>query len=116
MTIAAFVKELADSSEYQSLFKAPATCGMHAGRVYLKGGEECGQHSTHNREEMLVFLSGKGQAIIGENKTLEVGQGKVLYIPPQTPHNIKNTADEPLSYIFCVVPVNSNGGNENVGH
>ncbi|MDD5134174.1 MAG: cupin domain-containing protein [Phycisphaerae bacterium] len=116
MTIEAFVTELAENSEYQSLFKAPATCGMHAGRVYLKGGDECGRHSTHDREEMLVFLSGKGLAVIGENKTLEVGQGKVLYIPPQTLHNIKNMADEPLSYIFCVVPVNSNGGNENVGH
>jgi mannose-6-phosphate isomerase-like protein (cupin superfamily) len=116
MTIEAFVKELAEGTEYQSLFKSPKTCGMHAGWVYLKPSEECGQHSTHDREEMLVFLAGKGQAVIGDDKTLEVGQGKVLYIPPQTAHNIKNTADEPLSYIFCVVPVNSNGGNENVGH
>lgn len=116
MTIEAFVKELVDSTEYQSLFKSPKTCGMHAGRVYLKGGDECGQHSTLDREEMLVFLAGKGQAVIGEDKTIEVGTGKVLYIPPQTPHNVKNVSAEPLIYIFCVVPVTSNGGNEHVGH
>ena len=116
MTIEAFVKDLADSTEYQSLFKPPKTCQMHAGRVYLKPGDECGEHSTNDREEMLVFLSGRGQAIIGDNKALEVGQGKILYIPPQTLHNIKNTSDKPLSYIFCVVPVISDGESKNVRH
>ena len=112
----AFVTDLADGTEYQSLLKPPKTHGIHSGRVYLKPGADCGEHSTGDREEMLVFLSGRGQAVIGDNKVLEVGQGKILYIPPQTLHNIKNTSNQPLSYIFCVVPVISDGESKNVRH
>jgi mannose-6-phosphate isomerase-like protein (cupin superfamily) len=98
---------LADSSEYQHLLGGdPQTCGMRSGKVYLKPGEACGRHSTEQHEEMLVFLSGKGAALIGEEETpFEVGQGKVSYIPPHTIHNVKNTGTEPLIYIYCVAPV-----------
>jgi mannose-6-phosphate isomerase-like protein (cupin superfamily) len=103
------IMNLTDSPEYQPLLSGrPQTCGMRSGRVYLKPGEDCGQHSTEAHEEMLVFLSGKGTALIGEGqpKGYEVGQGKVSYIPPYTVHNMKNTGTEPLVYIYCVVPVN----------
>jgi mannose-6-phosphate isomerase-like protein (cupin superfamily) len=98
---------LNDKPEYQRLLGGrPQTCGMRAGRVYLKPGETCGRHSTEQHEEMLVFLSGKGTALIGEEETsFEVGLGKVSYIPPYTIHNVKNTSNEPLIYIYCVVPV-----------
>jgi mannose-6-phosphate isomerase-like protein (cupin superfamily) len=109
MIIEPFVRELADSTDYQSLLKPPKSYSLHSGRVYLKPGADCGQHNTGPQEEMLVFLSGNGQADIGE-KTFQVGAGKIIYIPPQTIHNIKNTSDKPLVYIFCVVPVQQNGG------
>jgi mannose-6-phosphate isomerase-like protein (cupin superfamily) len=109
MAIEPFVKELADSTEYQSLFKPPKTYSLHSGRVYLKPGADCGQHTTGINEEMLVFLSGNGQAVIGD-KTFSVGEGKITYIPPQTAHNIKNTSDKPLVYIFCVAPAAGSGG------
>jgi len=84
----------------------PQTCGMRSGRVYLAPGESCGQHSTKDHEELLVFLSGKGVILIGEQQTpYEVGKGKVCYIPPHTIHNNKNTGTEPLVYIYCVAPV-----------
>ena len=99
--------ELSDNPEYQPLLKGiPQTCGMRSGRVYLKPGETCGQHSTENYEEMLVFLSGRGVALIGEEQIpYEVGAGKVCYIPPFTMHDNKNTGTEPLVYIYCVTPV-----------
>ena len=37
----------------------PRTRGMRSGRVYLEPGRACGQHSTKDREELLVFLSGR---------------------------------------------------------
>jgi mannose-6-phosphate isomerase-like protein (cupin superfamily) len=108
MTIEPLIVKLNDSTEYQSLLKPPKTFGLHAGRVYLKPGAECGQHTTGINEEMLVFLSGQGQAVLGE-KTFPVGVGKITYIPPQTIHNIKNTSDKPLIYIFCVAPAVGKG-------
>ncbi len=114
MTIGPFVLELAESTEYQSLLKPPKTNNLHAGRVYLKPGSDCGQHTTGTNEEMLVFLSGNGQAIIGD-KTFAVGKGKITYIPPQTIHNIKNNSNEPLIYIFCVASA-SHHHNHSGGH
>jgi mannose-6-phosphate isomerase-like protein (cupin superfamily) len=101
------VIELNNKAEFQKLLEGkPRTCGMRSGRVYLQPGESCGRHSTNDREEMLIFLSGKGLALIGEEEnSFEIGGGKVAYIPPRTIHNIKNTAAEPLVYIYCVNPV-----------
>jgi len=102
------IVNLENDTGFQKLLSGkPQTCGMQSGRVCLQPGEACGQHSTDRNEEMLVFLSGRGLALIGENDSLQVGQGKVAYIPPNTTHNIKNTGTEPLDYIYCVVPVNS---------
>lgn len=100
------IVDLNSKPEYQKLLGGePQTCGMRSGRVYLAPGEDCGLHSTKAHEELLVFLSGKGEAIISEKDTYEVGKGKVSYIPPHTDHNVKNTGSEPLIYIYCVAPV-----------
>ena len=106
------VIELNDKPEYQRLLAGrPQTCGMRSGRVYLKPNESCGVHSTKEHEEMLIFISGMGISIIGEDQaTLDVGQGRVCYIPPHTIHNIKNTGTEPLIYIYCVAPANNQTG------
>ena len=109
MSIKFFVRELSNGTDYQSLLKPPETHGLHSGRVYLKPQADCGRHNTGAQEETLIFLFGKGQAVI-EDKTFPVGEGKVVYIPPNTEHNIVNNSEKPLCYIYCVVPVNGNGG------
>jgi len=101
------VIDLENSSEYQPLLAGrPQTCGMRAGRVFLKNGQDCGQHCTKDHEEMLIFLRGAGQAILQGHQNLNVGKGKIVYIPPHTVHNIRNTGDKALVYIYCVTPVN----------
>ncbi len=100
-----FSVEIEDTKQFQRLLdKNTQTHGMKSGRVYLEPGANCGQHSTHENEEMLIFLSGQGWAIIDDEPSFEVGQGRVAYIPPETLHDIKNTGDEPLIYIYCVSP------------
>lgn len=102
----ALVIDLSRNAENQKLLDGkPQTCGMRSGRVYLPPGRACGQHSTGNNEEVLVFLSGQGELLIGENDSFQVGQGKVSYIPPHTRHDVKNTGSEPLVYIYCVAPI-----------
>ena len=104
------VLELQENGEYQPLLNGnPQTCGMRSGRVFLTRGQSCGEHSTNAHEEILVFLSGKGRSMIGpEKKVMEVGTGKILYIPPHTLHNIENPHDDPLVYIYCVAPITEN--------
>ena len=102
-----FVVELNDNKEYQRLLAGePQTFGMKSGRVYLSPGQDCGQHSTEHREELLVFLSGEGLLLIEDGQSYEVGRGKISYIPPNTVHNVKNSGLVPLIYIYCVSPAN----------
>lgn len=98
--------DLNKSAEYQKLLDGhPQTCGMRSGRVYVLPGQTCGRHSTNHHEEVLVFLSGHGLLLIGEKDSLQVGEGKISYIPPHTVHDVKNTGDKPLIYIYCVAPI-----------
>lgn len=103
--------DLNENPENQRILAGkPQTCGMRSGRVYLAPGKSCGQHSTKDREELLVFLSGLGELLIGKNDRYQVGQGKVVYIPPQTAHDVSNTGKEPLIYVYCVSPVTDEMG------
>lgn len=105
------VIDLSKNAENQKLLDGkPQTCGMRSGRVYLSAGQACGQHSTNDREEILVFLSGRGELLTGQEDCFEVGQGKVSYIPPHTIHDVKNTGTEPLIYVYCVAPIAAESG------
>ena len=100
------VIDLDEKPENQRLLAGePQTYGMRSGRVYLEPGQACGLHSTKDREELLVFLSGQGELIIGQDNRFGVGKGKVSYIPPKTDHDVKNTGTEPLVYVYGVAPV-----------
>ena len=104
-----FVRDLADPCDYHLLLTGkPQTCGMRSGRVRLAPGKSIGRHNTKGNEELLVFLSGAGVALIGRDMRLQVGAGKAVYIPPQTAHDIVNTGGEPLVYVFCVAPAGAN--------
>lgn len=96
---------LNENPENQRLLAGePQTCGMRSGKVYLAPGKSCGRHSTKDREELLVFLAGTGELLIGENDRHQVGWGKIAYIAPETAHDVSNTGSEPLIYVYCVAP------------
>ena len=109
--------ELNDKAEYQRILEGqPQTFGMRSGRVYIDPGQSCGRHSTKNHEELLVFLSGRGLLLTGEEDSHKVGEGKVCYIPPHTVHDVKNTGTEPLIYIYCVAPASVESGERKSGN
>ncbi len=113
------VISLNDEPEYQRVLEGqPRTRGMRSGRVYLKAGESCGQHSTKHHEELLVFLTGQGELQIGESDRFAVGAGRAAYIPPETLHDVHNTGSGPLTYIYCVAPAGEPGKQteEHAGH
>ena len=98
-----FVVHLKKTNKYQPLLQGrPQTRGMRAGRIFLLPGQDCGQHSTNSNEELLVFLTGQGEVIIEKSSPFQVGVGRICYIPSETTHNVRNTGDEPLVYIYCV--------------
>lgn len=94
------IVKLETGSKYQRLFsKDSGTCGIKSGHVILKEGEEIGAHSTGNLEECLVILKGKGR-LVADEEGLDFEDDAVLYVPPETIHNVKNTGKGILEYIF----------------
>lgn len=86
----------------QLLGGPPETAGMRSGCVVLSPGESVGLHSTNENEEFIVPLSGTGQLHVPGVGTFEINAGCVLYNPPNTPHDVTNTGDQPLRYIYIV--------------
>lgn len=100
---------LESKERYQRLVsKEFGSFGIKAGHVILRPGENIGEHTTGNREEIIVILKGKGEARIGKTDAVNIKKNEVLYIPPQAEHDIKNTGSGILEYIFITSEVQDN--------
>ncbi len=89
--------------EQPLLSGAPQTRGMRSGRVVLKPGEAMHQHSTQSNEEQLVFLQGRATVLIA-GQPVEMQAGEVLYIPPNTVHEVRNASAQETRYVYTVAP------------
>jgi len=83
---------------------APQTSGMRSGYVRLKPGETVGWHTTGKNEESLVVLHGHGEARIEGQSPRPFAAPALIYIPPATRHNVADTGDELLEYVYVVAP------------
>ncbi len=86
------------------LHGAPQTAGMRSGFVRLKPGETVGWHTTGNNEESLVILHGCGEARLEGQPARPFATPELIYIPPSTRHNVANTGEGPLEYVYVVAP------------
>jgi mannose-6-phosphate isomerase-like protein (cupin superfamily) len=82
----------------------PQTAGMRSGFVRLKPGGSVGWHTTGQNEEALVILRGRGQALLEGQPGRALESPMLVYIPPATRHNVTNTGDAPLEYVYVVAP------------
>jgi quercetin dioxygenase-like cupin family protein len=95
------------SSDCPLLQGASQTVGMRSGLVRLKSGETVGWHTTARHEEALVILRGRGEARIEGQPARPFTAPRLVYIPPATRHNVANTGDELLEYVYVVAPVST---------
>jgi len=98
------IRVLRTGRESRELLPRDATGGLKVGLTCLAPGENVGAHSTGQNEEVLVVLAGRGllRADGGEH---EISEGCVAYIGPWTEHDVVNTGDGTLAYIYVVAPV-----------
>jgi len=82
----------------------PQTAGMRSGFVRLKPRESVGWHTTGRNEEALVILRGHGEALIEGQAGHAFAAPMLVYIPPATRHNVTNTGDALLEYVYVVAP------------
>ena len=83
---------------------APQTAGMRSGFVRLKPGETVGWHTTGQNEESLVILHGEGEALIDGQPKHVFAAPAFAYIPPATRHDVSNTGNAVLEYVYIVAP------------
>jgi len=82
----------------------PQTIGMRSGLVRLEPGATVGWHTTGMNEESLVILHGQGNALIDGGAVQTFTAPAFVYIPPATRHNVANTGNDPLEYVYVVAP------------
>ena len=91
------------ANDYLTLLDGPPeTVTMRSGLVVLEPGKSIGAHSTEEYEEVLVVLEGRGQAVITDGPKLEFEASSVVYCPPHTEHDVTNTGQGPLRYVYVV--------------
>ena len=86
----------------QVLAGPPETVTMQSGLVVLAPNQTVGRHSTKLHEEVLIVLEGEGEMIFADGSTLPVKANSALYCPPKTEHDVKNTGNIPLRYVYVV--------------
>jgi len=93
-----------ESGDCALLRGAPQTAGMRSGFVRLKPGQSVGWHSTGRNEESLVILRGEGTALLDGHPARSFAAPHFLYTPPATRHNVQNTGQQELEYVYVVAP------------
>jgi mannose-6-phosphate isomerase-like protein (cupin superfamily) len=68
--------------------------------VYPGGGVPLHRHSN---EEVYVILRGSGEMTVGEER-VAVTAGSAVYLPPGTPHALRNTGGEDLILLWVYAP------------
>ena len=75
--------------------------GLFVGQQWLQPGDRVLLH-THPVEEAITFLSGSGEATLGE-ETVPIGSGISLYIPAGAVHGFRCT--EGTLHVLVVFPI-----------
>jgi mannose-6-phosphate isomerase-like protein (cupin superfamily) len=71
--------------------------------VDCEPGAEQQMHVHKTEEQVCVIVCGRGTMKAGVEER-EVRSGSVVFIPPGTPHAIRNTGDERLTFVSAASP------------
>lgn len=99
------VVEIEIKDGYQRLLvPGKDTVNLKSGCVILNPGESVGEHSTEKKEEAILILEGKAE-ILCRGERVEAQEKSIVYMPPETKHDVKNIGQGLLKYVFIVVPI-----------
>lgn len=71
----------------------------------IKPGEDVGEETHQNVEQVLFFVSGQGKAVLNGQER-EVSAGDVVVVSPGTRHNFLNTGNDSLKIYTVYAPPN----------
>jgi len=84
-----------------SIFKPPISKIVKVGYVVLSKNEAVGEHITRNKEEIIFIIEGTAEVHIGK-EAQSVSSNNLIYIPPNTKHDLLNKSASSLKYIYFV--------------
>jgi len=94
----------AGGKDYLPLLSGPPeTVTMRSGLVVLAPGASVGRHSTKGNEEMVIVIEGRGEMRFFTGRAAVLLEaGTAAYCPPKTEHDVFNTGDTTLKYVYVV--------------
>lgn len=96
-----FFKTLSSTKRFKRLLgDSHKLSGLSSGLVTLKPNESIGEHSTKEREEIIVILKGKARLRFGKKGRFNLKEKSFVYLPCQTKHNVENTGSGLLCYAY----------------
>jgi mannose-6-phosphate isomerase-like protein (cupin superfamily) len=78
----------------------PETGSFRSGLVTLAPGKAIGVHNSGVNEEILVPLEGEGELRFANRAPIVIKPGMITYAPAHTEHDVINTGNGRLRYIF----------------
>lgn len=87
-----------------SYFRQEILTGEHSQLVLMsvEPGEDIGEE-THAVDQVLVFVSGQGEAVLDGERS-PIGPNSLVVVPAGTLHNFVNTGQEPLKLFTIYAP------------
>ncbi|MDW8056323.1 MAG: cupin domain-containing protein [Elusimicrobiota bacterium] len=76
------------------------SCGF----VMLRKNETVPEHSTENKEEIIIVLQGKAKLVVDGKKSKTLYANSLAYIPPNVKHFVTNRNSKLLKYLYITVP------------
>jgi mannose-6-phosphate isomerase-like protein (cupin superfamily) len=71
--------------------------------VECQPGSQQALHAHPAQEQVYVIVRGRGEMLVGA-EAREVGRGTLVFVPPATPHAIRNIGDQLLVYVSATSP------------
>lgn len=86
-------------------FRREVVTGRHGQVVLmtLPPGEEIGEETHPDVDQMLLFLEGEGEAVL-EGETSSVGPNRLVFVQAGVRHNFRNTGSVPLRLVTVYAP------------
>lgn len=89
------------SLEEPCLVTPEAAKRMRARVVTLEPGKEMGEHTTEDREELIVALEGS-IVVVGPDGEHPLKVGQAAFVPLDTVHNVKNPTKKQARYMYVL--------------
>jgi len=77
----------------------PQARALSSSSVRLGPGMRVGEHSTGEREELILVLDGEA-TLLSEGTAMPVPAGHAAYVPPDTRHDVENRTGGALAYVY----------------